>query len=124
MQLVRHLSLARARGCRARVVELVALAKSADAADGCHALVPGREAAVRCAAAKSAAIDGTPGIGIVGKGAGWRLRQSRRRQRERGEHDCSNSHRKSPFVVVPDKRTHAMLGHATPADAPGRFKNA
>jgi hypothetical protein len=73
MQLVRHLSLAPARGCRARVVELVALAKSADAADGYHALVPGREAAIRCAAAKSGAVDGTPGIGIVGKGAGRRF---------------------------------------------------
>src|SRR5262245_62072142 len=123
MQLVvRHLSLALARGCRARVVELVALAKSADAADGCHALVPGREAAIRCAAAKSAAVDGTPGIGIVGNGAGWRLRQSRRRQRERGEHDCSNSHRKSPFVVVPDKQTHAMLVRPPPTDACRTFQ--
>src|SRR5262245_34939239 len=33
-----------------------------------------------------------------------RLRQDCRRQRERGEYDCSNSHRKSPFVVVPGQQ--------------------
>ena len=122
MQLVRHLPLARARGCRARVVELVSLAKSADAADGCHALVPGREAAVRCAATKPAAVYGTPGVGIIGKGAGRRLCQHPRRQRERSEHDCSNSHRKPPFVVVPDKQTHAMLVRPPPTDARRAFQ--
>src|SRR5262249_29714875 len=88
-----------------RIVELIALTKAADAAHRRHALVPGAEAAIR-GTARAAAVDGAPRIRIVGQGTGGGLRQHRRRQSERREHDRSNAHRKSPFMILQPATQH------------------
>src|SRR5258707_6654562 len=71
------------------IVEWLGSARPADAAHGCPALLDGEEATIR-GTARIAAIDGAPGVGIVGQvvGTRWRAHKNGRN----GQHGKGQSH--------------------------------
>jgi hypothetical protein len=84
----------------ARIVELVGLAGTADAAYGRPALLERQKPAVDAAKVK-AVIDGAPRVGIIGPfiRAGCRRRQHRHQQ-EHCQHHNFRAHQVQAFLVV------------------------
>jgi hypothetical protein len=78
---------------------LIDRAKSADAADRRHALLPGEKAAIRAA---QTVIDGAPSSIIAGQSGGGRLRQHYWHHNERRHNLGHKAHLQASSVRIPN----------------------